>query len=267
MLRGERLVAADGLEHAQDVAPLHLLERHQLRRDRRSPTSTCEPPVGADLLGQVVDGDLVEARRARRALDAVLQLAHVAGPGVGEQPLAAAGAMPDDPLAGARGGVVSTKCWASSRTSPPRARSGGSSTWMTLMRKKRSSRKRPLLDGGLEVAVGRGDEADVERHLAVAADRPHRPLLQRAQQLRLQRERQLADLVEEERAAVRLHEEARARAARVGEGAARVAEQLALEQRLGHRGAVDGDERPVRAPACAGGARARPAPCRCRSRR
>ena len=31
---------------------------------------------------------------------------------------------------------------------------------------------------------------------------------------------------------------------RVGEGAARVAEELALEQRLGHRRAVDGDERP-----------------------
>ena len=45
-----------------------------------------------------------------------------------------------------------------------------------------------------------------------------------------------------------LHEQAGARARlRVGERAARVAEQLALEQRLGHRGAVDRDERARRA--------------------
>ena len=53
--------------------------------------------------------------------------------------------------------------------------------------------------------------ADVEGHLGVAADGPDRPLLERAQELRLQRERHLADLVEEERAAVRLDEEAGAR--------------------------------------------------------
>ena len=51
--------------------------------------------------------------------------------------------------------------------------------------------------------------------------------------------RHLADLVEEERAAVGLLEEALLVAQRAGEGAALVAEQLALEQVLGQRAAVD----------------------------
>ena len=59
----------------------------------------------------------------------------------------------------------------------------------------------PLLDLGLEVAVGRGDDARVERQLLVAADRADRALLQGAQQLRLHAQRHLADLVEEQGAA------------------------------------------------------------------
>ena len=51
--------------------------------------------------------------------------------------------------------------------------------------------------------------------------------------------RGLADLVEEERAAVRRLEQALLALPRVGEGALHVAEQLALEQRLGERPAVD----------------------------
>ena len=59
-------------------------------------------------------------------------------------------------------------------------------------------------------------------------------------------------------------EEPLAVAARVGERAAHVAEQLALEQGRRHRGAVDGDERRLAARGCGGGWRARRAPCRCR---
>ena len=58
------------------------------------------------------------------------------------------------------------------------------------------------LDLLLEVAVGRGDDADVDRLGLGVADAEDDPLLQRAQELHLQRERHLADLVEEQRAAV-----------------------------------------------------------------
>ena len=61
------------------------------------------------------------------------------------------------------------------------------------------------------------------------------------------RQRHLADLVEEQRAAVGRFEQAALLLAGVGEGAALVAEQLALEQLLGQRRAGDVDERTVRA--------------------
>jgi len=56
--------------------------------------------------------------------------------------------------------------------------------------------------------------------------------LRYAQQLGLQRQRELADLVEKDRAGVGLDEQARLVDARVGERAALVAEQLALDQPL-----------------------------------
>ena len=61
----------------------------------------------------------------------------------------------------------------------------------------------PCVDLGLEVAVGRGDDAHVDR-VGVRLDptRAHLALLEHAQELRLDRERQLADLVEEHGAAV-----------------------------------------------------------------
>ena len=81
----------------------------------------------------------------------------------------------------------------------------------------------------------------------VAADALERALLQEAQQLDLDRRRDLADLVEEQRPAVGLLEAPFAAAGRAREGALLVAEQLALEQRLGQRRAVELDERCRRA--------------------
>jgi hypothetical protein len=72
-------------------------------------------------------------------------------------------------------------------------------------------------------------------------------VLQEAQQLHLQRGGQLADLVEEERAAVRRLDAAAPLGVGARERALLVAEQLALEQRLGDRPAVDRHERPLRA--------------------
>ena len=70
-----------------------------------------------------------------------------------------------------------------------------------------------------------------EADLAAAADAGEAPLLQHAQQRRLQRQRHRGDLVEEQRAAVGLLEAALAAPVGAGEGAALVAEQLALQQR------------------------------------
>ncbi len=72
-------------------------------------------------------------------------------------------------------------------------------------------------------------------------------VLERAQQLGLQRRRELADLVEEHRAAVGDLEPPLLERDGAGEGAFFVTEELALEQRLGQRGAVHGDKRAPRA--------------------
>ena len=59
-----------------------------------------------------------------------------------------------------------------------------------------------------EIAVGRGDDPHVDAEGLVAADALELALLQEAQQLHLDGRRDLADLVEEQRAAVGLLEAA-----------------------------------------------------------
>src|SRR5690606_4440705 len=65
--------------------------------------------------------------------------------------------------------------------------------------------------------------------------------------LGLERERQLRDLVEEQGSGGGLLEEAAVRLLGAGEGAAGVAKELALEERVRNAGAVDGDEGGARA--------------------
>ena len=92
-----------------------------------------------------------------------------------------------------------------------------------------------------------GDHPRAAQAGAVLADALEAAVLQDPQQLDLQRQRQVADLVEEERALGGDLEAAEPVAHRAGEGAARVAEHLALEQLAGQRAAVDRHERTVAA--------------------
>ncbi len=110
----------------------------------------------------------------------------------------------------------------------------------------------PGADLLLEDAVGRRDDADVDLLGLAVADAEDDALLQRAQQLHLQVQRQLADLVEEERALVGDLELAGPRRDGAGERALHVPEELALDQVLGDRAAVDDDER-ARSRGCSGG--------------
>jgi len=71
--------------------------------------------------------------------------------------------------------------------------------------------------------------------------------LQHAQQLALQRQRNFADLVKEQRAAVGQLKPADAVAQRAGEGAFGVTEEFALEQIGRDRRAIDADQRAVAA--------------------
>ena len=79
--------------------------------------------------------------------------------------------------------------------------------------------ERAVLHEVEQLAVGRGNDADVDLHRLAAADRLDGAFLQRAQQLYLRRQRQLADLVEKQRAAGGFDELAHVAFGGAGEGA------------------------------------------------
>ena len=105
------------------------------------------------------------------------------------------------------------------------------------------------LDHRRQVLVGGADDPRVDRDRLAAADPLDRPLLDEAKQFDLERKRDVADLVEEQGAALGELDLALGRLDRAGEGAFLVAEQFRLEQILRDRGAIDRDEAAGRAPA------------------
>ena len=96
--------------------------------------------------------------------------------------------------------------------------------------------------GVVQRDVGGGDQPGAGADRSAGPDRGHLAVLQHPQQLRLGLQRQLADLVEEQRPAVGAQEGALLIAGGAGEGPAAVAEQRALHQRRRQRRAVDRDE-------------------------
>ena len=99
-----------------------------------------------------------------------------------------------------------------------------------------------LIDEADQILSGRRDQAEIDLGRVPGADRIDVAVLQGAQQLHLSVERQLPDLVEEQRALVGLDELAGALLGGAGEGALLVAEQDALHQILGDGAAIDGYE-------------------------
>jgi hypothetical protein len=98
------------------------------------------------------------------------------------------------------------------------------------------------LDHRLQVLVGGAEDAHIHGRLGRVAEAAELLLLDRPQQLDLHRQRQIAHLVEEQRAAVGRLEEAFPIGVGAGEGALAGAEELALHQVLGDRPAVDRHE-------------------------
>ena len=94
----------------------------------------------------------------------------------------------------------------------------------------------------LQVAIGRGNDADIDPAGARVADAFQFLLLQNAQQLCLHRERHFSDFIEKQRAAVGQFEAARLVLQRAGKRASHVTEEFALEQVVGHGAAIHLDE-------------------------
>src|SRR5439155_21981979 len=99
-----------------------------------------------------------------------------------------------------------------------------------------------LGDEAWQIAVGGCDHAHVHFRRLRIAHPLELAFLQDAQQLHLQRGAHGPDLVEKERALVRLLEAALSIAEGAGERAAHVAEELRFEQVFWNRAAVEGDE-------------------------
>ena len=127
--------------------------------------------------------------------------------------------------------------------------------------------ERTLFDEALEVLVRRRDDAYVDAHRRVSADAIELSVGEYAQQARLRIGRHVADLVEEQRAAVGLFESSDALLCSAGERAFLVAEQFRFDEVLRNGGHVQCDERRARRADCADAARARRVPCRCPIRR
>src|SRR3954466_14966776 len=99
-----------------------------------------------------------------------------------------------------------------------------------------------LGDHLLEIFLGPGNHAHVDVDRLAAADALDRPVLDRAQQLHLHRQRYIVDVVEEQRAALGHFEAAWLVFNRAGERAALVAEELGLDQIFREQRAAHGDE-------------------------
>ena len=56
----------------------------------------------------------------------------------------------------------------------------------------------PIFDGGLEIAVGGGDDPNIDRHLRRCADGTNGALLKHAEKLGLEANRHVTDLVQED---------------------------------------------------------------------
>ena len=103
--------------------------------------------------------------------------------------------------------------------------------------------KPPGVDQAAQVLVGCGDDADVGTLDPRAADRGEVARLEDAEQPRLRVERHVTDLVEEQRAPLRLLEPPRRARRSSGEGTALVPEQFGLDQLARDRRHVDRNER------------------------
>src|SRR5689334_4388990 len=197
---------------------------------------------------EVGGGDAAAVRGNEGALDRILQLPYVARPGVGKQELtrliAEARLTPPHPLAECAQKVVGED----EHVSVPLPQRGQMNAEdrepIVQVRAKRAG-----FDPMLEITVRGGDQPDIGPKRRGAAHPLVLPFLEYAEELRLDRGSEIADLVEEERAARRELEATALETIRAGEGPPLVSEELGLRQCLWQGGAVDRHERTVGASA------------------
>ena len=102
-----------------------------------------------------------------------------------------------------------------------------------------------LTDGLLQVLVGCGNDPDVHGNGIMAADPGNFPLFQDPEEAHLCHERHFADLVQEDRATVRLLENSQVLGLGIGESSLLMTKKFVFQQVFRNGGAIDGFERPL----------------------
>src|SRR5574342_967235 len=215
------------LERRDDVLALDVLEAPQrppraATGRRRQEVGKLEPALGGENHGP---------------LDDVLQLAYVPGPAVGGQP------VQDVRTQGAHGlphlrRVEHGEMPGETRDILPPLSQGREIDREDVEAVVKVRAEAPLAHGPLESAIRGRDQPHVHRQRLRPADALELALLQNAQELRLQLQRQVADLVEEERPPVGELEPAHLPRERAGERPLLVPEELALDHAGREGGAV-----------------------------
>src|SRR5437667_376891 len=236
-LGGAGVVAAEALQRLENMDALGVREADLPGKRRRG--TQLEPR--RHVRRQVLRTDGVASSQDGRALEGVLQLSHVPWPRVAEEafeslgrqaePAAELACRPREEMLGQRGNVLAAVA------------KGREDDLDDVEAIEEVLAEAPLADQRREVTVGGRDHAHVDGRGLRRAEPPDLAALECAEELYLKNAGHLGDLVQEQRAAVGLFEEAELVDGGAGERTPHVAEELGLEQRLGHRAAVPGHER------------------------
>ena len=195
---------------------------------------------------QVVQADALAGAEDKAVLDDVFQLADVAGEVVGHEPRQGRRFEPGHGAAAQPVHAVDAPLHQQGDVLAPRAQ-GRQLQPDHVDPVEQVAAESALGHQRLQVPVGGREDAHVHPFTFCCPERLELPLLEHAQQFHLEGRAGLADLVEQDGAALGERKIAGLVALGAGEGAGTVAEQFGFEQGVGQGAAVDGHERPVAA--------------------
>ncbi len=220
------------------------MERDPLHGDRnaesREGIRSVVPPRhgGHRELGRA---DLLLAREQHGALDHVAELPNVSGPVIpGDLPLPALREMHGSPQLA--GDTLHEEAREENRI-PFASAEGRDLQGHHVEPVVEVLAEATLLYLGDQLAIGRGEDPDVHRNVARPAHPTHDLRVEELEELRLEGQGKLADLIQEDRAALGRFEESDTGRRRVREGSPLVPEELALQELARNRGAVHLHER------------------------
>lgn len=243
-LRRAHHISAVARKNALDVATFEVVEQTLARRTvgQIGGEESLEKTVAAGLIvgrrGGCVFVRACQIAQRQQARDRISELANVSWPQI---------RLP------ATEEIVAQRRLVSSEVAPERARNERNVRAPAAERRKLDSRDRQTvkqvvaesarLDLAIQIAPRRAQDTDVDAEHGLSADTPYLAALDGSQKLRLKRRLEIADLVDEKRAALRLFEDPLSRGRGSGECSSLVTEQIGLDQVRGDRGAVEHDER------------------------